>query len=123
MWQPTVDTLSIDSGNTADTRGAHSHTNSKPLPCNQLRDCMQHALNQYFSQFGPGENIANIYGMVLAEVEAPFLKVVLIEADGILTQAAKILGISRGTLRKKLKYYQLSFIDRDDLNSENNSAD
>jgi len=45
--------------------------------------------------------------MLLAEVEAPLFKTTLEHTNGNQSQAAEILGINRGTLRKKLKTYGL----------------
>jgi Fis family transcriptional regulator len=45
--------------------------------------------------------------MVLGEVEPALLNVVMQHVDGNQTQAAEMLGITRATLRKKLKQYGL----------------
>jgi len=45
--------------------------------------------------------------MVLAEMEKPLLSVVLEYTRGNQTRAAEILGLNRGTLRKKLKAHGL----------------
>ena len=71
-----------------------------------LRAAVEHALHNYFSHLG--DTIpTNLYELVLAEVEAPMLEVVLRQARGNQTKAAQMLGLSRGTLRKKLKLYNL----------------
>ena len=44
---------------------------------------------------------------MLREIEEPLFRTVLSHADGNQSQAAEILGINRGTLRKKLKEYGL----------------
>ena len=46
-----------------------------------------------------------LYRLVMAEVERPLLEVALKHADGNQTRAAKVLGINRATLRKKLRQY------------------
>jgi len=46
--------------------------------------------------------------MVLREVEEPLFRTVLDYASGNQSQAAVILGITRGTLRKKLRQFGLS---------------
>ena len=43
----------------------------------------------------------------MSEVEAPLLESVMDYTRGNVTRAASILGINRGTLRKKLKQYNL----------------
>jgi Fis family transcriptional regulator len=44
----------------------------------------------------------------MREVEEPLFRSVLDYAEGNQSRAADILGINRGTLRKKLKYYGIS---------------
>jgi Fis family transcriptional regulator len=45
--------------------------------------------------------------MVLAEIELPLLEAALQKTRGNQTKTAILLGLSRGTLRKKLKQYNL----------------
>ena len=47
----------------------------------------------------------NVYDAILAEIEDPMLEAVMEHTRYNQTKAAKILGINRGTLRKKLKRY------------------
>jgi Fis family transcriptional regulator len=75
----------------------------QPLP---LRHYVEQALQNYFSQLS-GTSPSNLYELVLAEVEAPLLEVVLRTVNGNQTRAATMLGLNRGTLRKKLKQYNL----------------
>lgn len=71
-----------------------------------LRDAVDHAVANYFRQL-EDENVTGVYDMVLAEIEAPLLARVLEFTRGNQTQAAIVLGLNRGTLRKKLKQYKL----------------
>ena len=66
------------------------------------RQCLEH----YFAQLGEQEP-KNLYELVLAEVEKPLLETVLKQAGENQTKAAKILGLSRSTLRKKLEHYRI----------------
>ncbi|MEM9102472.1 MAG: DNA-binding transcriptional regulator Fis [Pseudomonadota bacterium] len=77
------------------------------LPQPSLRACVQQALDTYFAQL-EGQTVNDLYDMVLAEVEAPLLETVMGNVRGNQTKAAKMLGINRGTLRKKLKIYGLN---------------
>jgi len=43
----------------------------------------------------------------MGEVEKPLFRTIMDYTDGNQSQAAEILGINRGTLRKKLKHYKL----------------
>jgi Fis family transcriptional regulator len=71
-----------------------------------LRDCVSRALHDYFEHL-EGEAPANLYDLLLAEVELPLFKAILSHTNGNQSRAAEILGINRGTLRKKLKLYGL----------------
>lgn len=64
------------------------------------------ALQDYFSKLN-GTTPGDLYGMVLTEVERPLFQKVMEYTDGNQSRAAEILGINRGTLRKKLKAYAL----------------
>src|SRR5258706_15340938 len=72
-----------------------------------LRNHAERALSDYFTSLN-GHRPAHLYGMVLREVEEPLFRVVLDYAEGNHSRAAGILGINRGTLRKKLKELGLS---------------
>ena len=71
-----------------------------------LRECVRDALSRYFRQLD-GNDVCDLFELVMGEVEAPLLESVLEHTRGNLTKAATILGINRGTLRKKLKQYRL----------------
>jgi len=69
-----------------------------------LRQSVEFAVNNYFAQLD-GQIVTDVYDMVLAEVEAPLLEAVLKYTRNNQTLAATVLGLNRGTLRKKLKRY------------------
>lgn len=71
-----------------------------------LRELIKETLTQYFQQLD-GTHPTNLYDLVLEEVELPLLQIVMDFAEGNQSKAAEHLGISRGTLRKKLKHYKL----------------
>lgn len=48
-----------------------------------------------------------MYQLVLSEVEAPLLEQVMKYTRNNQTKASTMLGLNRGTLRKKLKQYGL----------------
>jgi len=81
----------------------------QPQPVAQgqsLRGCVEQAVDNYFKHLD-GQDVSNVYEMVLAEVEAPLLEIVLKYTRHNQTRAAQVLGLNRGTLRKKLKQYGL----------------
>ena len=71
-----------------------------------LRDHVHKALRNYFAHLD-GQPVTDVYQMVLSEVEAPLLETVMEYTRGNQTKAAILLGLNRGTLRKKLKIYGL----------------
>lgn len=78
---------------------------AQPSNCS-MSECVQRALSNYFSKLGNEEPKA-LYDMVLGEVERPLLEAMMAYTKGNQSKAAIYLGISRGTLRKKLKIYNL----------------
>jgi len=71
-----------------------------------LREAVEVSLTRYFDHLD-GSSVTDLYAMVMAEVEAPLLSSVLAHTQGNQTRAAEMLGLNRGTLRKKLKHYGL----------------
>jgi Fis family transcriptional regulator len=89
---------------------------ARPLPARRptasphdlpLRDHAERALSDYLANLN-GHRPARLYDLVLREVEEPLFRTVLDYASGNQSQAAVILGITRGTLRKKLRQFGLS---------------
>ncbi len=72
-----------------------------------LRESVNIAIKNYFDSL-EGQTPSELYDMVLAEIEAPLLERVMEYTRGNQTKAAIILGLNRGTLRKKLKIYGLN---------------
>jgi len=71
-----------------------------------LRNHAERALSDYFTSLN-GHRPAHLYDLVLREVEEPLFRAVLDYAEGNQSRAAGILGINRGTLRKKLRQFGL----------------
>jgi len=71
-----------------------------------LRDSVEVALKNYLAQLD-GAPVTDVYQLVLSEVEAPLLEQVMKYTRNNQTKASTMLGLNRGTLRKKLKQYGL----------------
>ena len=78
-----------------------ANKNKKPL-----HKHTEDALHEYFKSLN-GDRPGDLYDLVIGEVERPLFKAVLDYTHGNQSQAAGILGINRGTLRKKLVQYDL----------------
>ena len=84
-----------------------AHVTESPQNESQtLRDSVEKAMKNYFAHLD-GQDVTNVYDMVLSEIEAPMLETVMTHTKGNQTKAAILLGLNRGTLRKKLKQYGL----------------
>lgn len=73
-----------------------------------LQDKIEILLDNYFKDLD-GEKPNDVYNMVLHSVEKPLLIYIMNYAQGNQTRAAKILGLNRNTLRKKLEFYNLNY--------------
>lgn len=87
----------------AHTAKEKKHKKSKHRPLARMTES---ALKDYFKHLN-GTTPGDLYDLVLSEVERPLFQTVLKYTDGNQSRAAEILGINRGTLRKKLKSYSL----------------
>jgi two-component system nitrogen regulation response regulator GlnG len=64
---------------------------------------VQQHLAEYFSSFGGALPPDGLYHRILATIERPLLKTAMEAARGNQIRAAKLLGVNRNTLRKKLQ--------------------
>ncbi len=89
---PDIDVINID-----DRRKAPVNLST------QVRRAVEH----YFSQMD-GHDACGLHAMFMGEVEKPLLEAVLEHTGHNQTKAAKTLGLSRSTLRKKMAQYDIS---------------
>ncbi len=78
----------------------HSFASSSSKP-GTLRDAVRATVKEYFLRLD-GATHYNLYELFLAEMESPLLEMVLQFCHNNQSLAAKLLNISRGTLRKKM---------------------
>ena len=71
-----------------------------------LKVAAEVAIKQFIDTLD-GEDSTDFYALVLAEVEEPLLRVVMQYTSNNQSKAAAMLGLNRGTLRKKLRQYKL----------------
>ena len=93
-----------------------SETQSSAIATEQekgLQEMVYTLVNRFLIE-NKGKSIDDLYDMILSAVEPPLLQAVMEKKRGNQLQAAKMLGISRGTIRKKLlryfgtKYFRLT---------------
>ena len=83
------------------TKAVSQKPKNKPLSV-QVRKAMK----KYFATLGDTDP-ANVYEMVMAEVEPELLKAVMKYTNNNQSKAATALGLNRATLRKKLHQYNI----------------
>ncbi len=71
-----------------------------------LRDTVRESLDTYFKTLD-GYKTSGLYDLILEQVEQPLFEVVLQRTNGNISRAAELLGMNRGTLRNRLKKYDL----------------
>lgn len=74
----------------------------KPLS-HSVAEC----LDDYFRSLN-GHAPAELYEMILEQVEPPLLRATLRYCDNNQSRAAEILGLNRATLRKKLRHHRIA---------------
>lgn len=69
-----------------------------------IDSAVKDTIEEYIKTLGD-ENIHHLHDLLLEQVEPPLLEMVMKKVNYNQSKAAKLLGLSRGTLRKKLKQY------------------
>lgn len=64
-------------------------------------------LKKYFKLHGDILPSDGLYQRILPEVEKPLIELTLKATDGNQVQAARVLGINRNTLRKKIRELEI----------------
>ena len=75
-----------------------------------MSKCVQDALEIYLHNMQDHE-FTNLYQLVIEEVERPLFETVVRHAEGNLTLAARMLGLTRSTLRKRLSHYAIDRVE------------
>lgn len=85
----------------SDTLESVDHSPPRPL-----RESAERSIQHFLTQLD-GQPAADLYDMVMAQVEEPLLAAVMAFTHGNQSKASEMLGLNRGTLRKKLRQYGL----------------
>ena len=72
-----------------------------------LSEYVSMAMRNYFARLD-GHDVTNLHALVISEVEKPLIEAVLEHCGHNQSKAAQVLGLSRGTLRKKMVQYGLA---------------
>jgi len=90
--------------------GAHADVR-QPAGAQSLADAVEAHLRAYFDAHGDGLPAAGVYDRVMREVERPLIALALETMGGNQLRAAKLLGLNRNTLRKKIRELGVDFGD------------
>lgn len=71
-----------------------------------LHDVVKSTVENYLKEYGEVAN-PNLHDKVLRDIEIPLFTYLLEQADGNQCQITRWLGLARGTVRKKMKQYDL----------------
>jgi Fis family transcriptional regulator len=82
------------------------HDAHQPQVPRSLRQSVEQSLTQYFNELD-GQQTSALYDLFMQQVEAPLFQCVMQHTQDNQSKAAALLGLNRGTLRKKLKQYDL----------------
>jgi Fis family transcriptional regulator len=88
---------------TTDRRNEPAREAGHPIP---LRHNVQEAIRRYLEDMGQSQP-ESLYRTLMAEVEPPLIEEVLRYTQGNQSKTARILGMTRNTLRSKLNRYDI----------------
>tara|TARA_Y200000002_G_C22598593_1_gene628481 strand:- start:124 stop:351 length:228 start_codon:yes stop_codon:yes gene_type:complete len=71
-----------------------------------LKELVRKHIDQYLEQLD-GEIPQDLYDLVISQVEHALLEATLYQSNNNQSKAAEMLGISRGTLRTRMKLFGL----------------
>ena len=71
-----------------------------------LKELVRQQIDQYFEELD-GEMPRDLYDLVVGQVEYALLEAALAQSNNNQSKAAEMLGISRGTLRTRMKLFGL----------------
>ncbi|MEC8860396.1 MAG: helix-turn-helix domain-containing protein [Pseudomonadota bacterium] len=74
-----------------------------------LRQAVERSMAVYLSDIDEEDEnlVANLYDLVMSEIEPPLIQAVLDHNAGNQSRTSTMLGLNRGTLRKKIRQYGL----------------
>tara|TARA_B110000908_G_C10090907_1_gene373967 strand:- start:412 stop:687 length:276 start_codon:yes stop_codon:yes gene_type:complete len=69
----------------------------------QIRDSIMTLITSHIDSAKSPKDVTSLYSFMIELIEPPLLEAVMEKAKWNQVRAAKLLGLSRGTFRKKLK--------------------
>jgi len=91
------------------TEGKSTEQNAAP-PAESLGGAVEQHLRAYFAAHDDGLPASGLYDRILREIERPLIELSLSATRGNQIRAAKLLGLNRNTLRKKIRDLDIQVI-------------
>jgi two-component system nitrogen regulation response regulator GlnG len=79
-------------------------------PTESLGDAAERHLRSYFAAHGGGMPAAGLYDRIIREIERPLISLSLGATRGNQVRAARLLGLNRNTLRKKIRELDINVV-------------
>ena len=99
--------MSVKDFQNTDRDDDNSHTSeNNTQEISQLSHAVKHSIRRYLYELD-GTRPNDMYELVLKQIEQPLFEAILEHTKGNQSRAAELLGLNRGTLRKKLRSYNL----------------
>ncbi len=90
-------------------KGKQKRKKTKVTPATKgkcLSESVSDALDKYFKDLD-GHEPANLYDLIISQVEKPLIESVIENSRGNISRAAQILGLNRATLRNRMQKYSI----------------
>lgn len=84
------------------TKSTDKPKKSRKKPKQNIEKAIRQLVKQYFATIEEGNHHSQLYPELISRVERELISRVMKATDNNQSQAARVLGISRTTLRKKL---------------------
>ena len=98
--------MNQDTSYTNNDNGSSLEENENNAGISQLSHAVKHSIRRYLYELD-GMQPNDMYELVMRQIERPLFEAVLEHTKGNQSRAAEMLGLNRGTLRKKLRLYNL----------------
>ncbi len=102
--QNLIGKLKLASGNLPEQSAYEAFDLKAQLDSYSLESIVELKISRFLEQIG-GFYPEDLHGIFMQKIEKPLIKQILHRTGGNQVHAARILGINRNTLRKKMKIY------------------
>ena len=83
-----------------------------PMKATTIRAAIEHSIEQYYAMLEEDEHpreASGLYHLIIHEAEHAVISHIMLRCEHNQSQAAKILGITRNTLKKKLDEHRIPY--------------